>query len=260
MPLPLPQYLTNIADQNTPNLSLKYYKRADVYKDNKFTELIKSKNEFFNDIIKLSKFPAYKQAFETRKRLMENIGMAFPMTTATRLVFGMGYEHPTEIGFMFDWTSGLPIMPGSSLKGIALRTIEYEREEAKDNEKAEKEEFKNKIFGSPKDGGGDIIFFPAYPCVEENKPFLELDVMTPHYQPYYSDPKKEKPPADWYSPIPLHFLTVPKDIRYCFRIANRKNLKDTKSPLLPEAKRILKSALTEFGVGAKTAVAYGYFK
>jgi CRISPR-associated protein Cmr6 len=181
------------------------------------------------------------------------------MTTASRLVFGMGYEHPTEIGFMFDWTTGLPIIPGSSLKGVAVRAIEYAIEEARDNEKGQKEDLKSEIFGSPKDGGGNIIFFPAYPCLQDNQQFLELDVMTPHYRKYYSDPANN-PPADWYSPIPLHFLTVPEGVKYCFRIADRNNLKGNGSPLLEKAKNILAYALSEFGVGAKTSVFYGYFK
>ena len=248
MPLPLPRHLNNIADNTTPNLSLKYYKRADLYKNHEFKELTKDKSKFFDDIIRFSKSPAYKQAFETRKRLMEGIGISFPMTTATRLVFGMGYQHPAEIGFMFDWTSGLPIIPGSSLKGIALQMAEYKKEQGI-----------NQLFGSPEGGEGEIIFLPAYPCVEENKPFLELDVMTPHYREYYSDPANN-PPADWYSPIPLHFLTVPAGIKYCFRIAMRRNLKVNESRHLSQAKGILEFALTDFGVGAKTAVSYGYFK
>lgn len=252
MTLPLPKYLTdNIADNATPNLSLKYYKRADVYKNDKFNELIKDKSKFFNDIIRFSKSPAYKKAFETRKRLMEGIGIAFTMTTASRLVFGMGYEHPTEIGFMFDWTSGLPIIPGSSLKGAGRYAAE-----------TEKHDCINEIFGAEKGDAqaGEIIFFPAYPClIDHNKPFLELDVMTPHYSKYYSDPAKN-PPADWYSPEPHHFLTVPAGTNYCFRLAHRKNLRDKESPLLKKAENILKCSLSEFGVGAKTSVSYGYFK
>ena len=218
MPIPLPNEITNNLRESlpNPNLSLKYYKWADVYENNKFEKFKKDKADFFNKFINLSAKPAYKQAFETRKRLMEGIGITFTMTTESRLVFGMGYEHPTEIGFMFDWTSGLPILPGSSLKGAARYAAE-----------TEKHDCIKEIFGAEKGDAqaGEIIFFPAYPCLIENdKPFLELDVMTPHYAPYYSKPA-ENPPADWYSPVPLHFLTVPAGVKYCFRLAHRKNLK-----------------------------------
>jgi CRISPR-associated protein Cmr6 len=258
MALPLPNDL-NIADGPTPNLSLTYYKRADIYTED-FSDIDSKKKrdgapskkeKFLKSFIKLSKEKEYKQAFETRKRLMEGIGITFTMTTTSRLVFGMGYEHPTEIGFMFDWTSGLPIIPGSSLKGAARHAAE-----------TEKHDCINEIFGVEKGDAqaGEIVFFPAYPClIDNNKPFLELDVMTPHYSAYYSVPAKN-PPADWYSPVPHHFLTVPSGVKYCFRLAHRKNLRDKESPLLKKSENILKYALSEFGVGAKTSVFYGYFK
>ncbi|MCM8765112.1 MAG: type III-B CRISPR module RAMP protein Cmr6 [Candidatus Omnitrophica bacterium] len=249
MSLPLPNYLS-VADGTIPNLSLKYYKWADVYEAN-FTKIKKDKTDFFKSFVNLSKNKAYRDAFETRKRLMEGIGITFTMTTVSRLVFGMGYEHPTEIGFTFDWTSGLPIIPGSSLKGAARYAAE-----------TEKHDCVNEIFGAEEGDAqaGEIVFFPAYPCLIDNdKPFLELDVMTPHYSEYYSDPEKN-PPADWYSPVPLHFLTVPAGVKYCFRLAHRKDLRDKESPLLKKAENILKCALSEFGVGAKTSVFYGYFK
>lgn len=258
MPIPLPNEITNNIRESlpNPNLSLKYYKWADFYNTDftGFAKNEKNKNpkfDFLKKFVELSGQGDYKQAFEIRKNLLEGIGITFTMTTTTRLVFGMGYEHPTEIGFMFDWTSGLPIIPGSSLKGAARYAAE-----------TEKHDCINEIFGAEKGDAqaGEIIFFPAYPClIDHNKPFLELDVMTPHYSEYYSDPEKN-PPADWYSPVPLHFLTVPAEVKYCFRLAHRKDLKDKESPLLKKAENILKCALSEFGVGAKTSVFYGYFK
>lgn len=258
MPVPLPHEITNRISKNlsAPNLSLKYYKWADFYKGDftgfqENTRDAQPKYDFLKKFVVLSEKGDYKQAFETRKRLMEGTGITFTMTTASRLVFGMGYEHPSEIGFMFDWTSGLPVIPGSSLKGAARYAAE-----------TEKHECINEIFGMEKGDAqaGEIIFFPAYPCfIDNDKPFLELDVMTPHYAEYYSNPA-ENPPADWYSPLPLHFLTVPAGTKYCFRLAHRKNLKDTESPLLKKAENILKCALSEFGVGAKTSVFYGYFR
>ena len=257
MPIPLPNEITNRISKNlsAPNLSLKYYKWADFYK-NDFTGFqddkkdAQTKYNFLKKCIALSGESDYKQAFETRKNLLEGIGITFTMITASRLVFGMGYKHPTEIGFMFDWTSGLPVIPGSSLKGAARYAAEI------GNHECIKE-----IFGADEGDAqaGEIVFFSAYPCLLDNKPFLELDVMTPHYSEYYSDPANN-PPADWYSPVPLHFLTVPAGTKYCFCLARRKDLRDKESPLLKKAENILRCALSEFGVGAKTSVFYGYFR
>ncbi|MEW6601440.1 MAG: type III-B CRISPR module RAMP protein Cmr6 [Nitrospirota bacterium] len=270
MPIPLPDEIVAKGPETAPNLSLTFYKRADVYESNSFKKTITEKTSFFSKLIELSTKPDYVNAFMIRKQLIDGVGVAIDMTTASRLVCGMGYEHPLENGFMFDWTTGLPLIPGSSLKGAALRAAEEIRDHGTDDEMrllfetTNQETINNsidQIFGR-KDGSGAVVFFTAHPCLNDDQKFLELDVITPHYQQYYSNPDKpnEYPPADWYSPVPIHFLTVPAGVKYCFRLANRKNLKDSTSGLLKIASRILCHALTESGVGAKTNVFYGYFK
>ena len=61
------------------------------------------------------------------------------------------------------------------------------------------DEFKSlrKIFGTQSYEGSIIFFdaFPTYECLKEltenNKPILELDIMNPHYQSYYSASENE---------------------------------------------------------------------
>ncbi len=117
-----------------------------------------------------------------------------------------------------------------------------------------------RIFGTQKQEG-EIIFFDVFPTPEQlsQKPILELDVINPHYQPYYTASEKElgekleKAPGDWHQPNPIFFLTVPKGIEFQFAVASR----DGRRELLDKAKSILISALREFGVGAKTGLGYG---
>jgi len=40
------------------------------------------------------------------------------VSLTTPLVIGLGNEHPTEKGFRFDWTLGIPMIPSSSIKGV----------------------------------------------------------------------------------------------------------------------------------------------
>jgi CRISPR-associated protein Cmr6 len=250
---PLPKAITekvDLSNLKAPNLSLRYYKLAIDFRK------ADDKKNFLTKFTNLQA-AEYTRAFETRKKMLDRIGDGFTLTTATRLLFGIGYQHPLKIGFMFDWTTGLPIIPGSSLKGIA-------RDYARNNRDQWDDGLMEKIFG-PKDNAnahvGAIIFLPAFPCPDDGQKLFEPDVMTPHYTLYYTDPGKN-PPADWYNPVPIPFLTVPAGVRYCFRIADRTNLgkKENDSALLKEAKTILRSALIDHGVGAKTSVDYGYFK
>jgi len=125
------------------------------------------------------------------------------------------------------------------------------------------------IFGTQKREGEIIFFdaFPTYDCLKEHaenkEPILELDIMNPHYQPYYSASERElgtnveKAPGDWHSPVPIFFLTVPKGIDFQFAIAPRD---EEGSELLDKAKELLISVLKEFGVGAKTSLGYGRFE
>ncbi|ODS41413.1 MAG: type III-B CRISPR module RAMP protein Cmr6 [Candidatus Altiarchaeales archaeon WOR_SM1_79] len=354
MNIPLPNKIRNSVNElNNPNLSLRYYKWAGIY-NNDYNDIpAENKKEFFEFFTESLNKKAYDTAFSTRKKYLDKIGIHFELTTASRLVFGVGYQHPVEIGFMFDWTSGLPIIPGSSIKGDALKIAKLTYDKflfnwndvpGKDNERIrkylkddlnikwvenakieknndskdiiitrgnnsaifklneeknnvilkiiggetheyslKKEEGKisiyrdkkveieglfsdnknffndkkvDEIFGSQQNAG-KIIFLPAYPVIDENTELFELDVMTPHYGPYYSNSKN--PPADWYSTIPINFLTVKREIKYCFGIADRLNLNEKNSDL-EKVKTLLEYALTEFGVGAKTSVFYGSFK
>jgi len=86
-----------------------------------------------------------------------------------------------------------------------------------------------------------------------DNPILELDIMNPHYQPYY---QHGEAPGDWHSPNPIFFLTVPKGVEFQFAIAPR----NSEDELVERAKELFVSALKEFGVGAKTSLGYGRFE
>lgn len=102
-----------------------------------------------------------------------------------------------------------------------------------------------KIFGT-QSNKGNVIFFDAYPYDEIN---LKIDLITPHYGRYYQE---GKPPAD-HNPIPIKFLTV-ENTKFEF------NLGSKSSGLLQKAELWLKRALQNYGIGAKTAIGYGYFE
>ncbi len=109
------------------------------------------------------------------------------------------------------------------------------------------------IFGT-QDRQGCIIFFDAFPEDFD----IEYDIMNPHYGPYYSD---KQPPADYYNPTPIPFLVL-KNAQFTFHLGvkNRLISSERKDNLLNTALNWLKEALTNYGLGAKTALGYGLFK
>jgi CRISPR-associated protein Cmr6 len=94
---------------------------------------------------------------------------------------------------------------------------------------------------------GKVIFFDAIPANPANLK-LELDVMNPHYAPYYQG---AQPPADYHNPVPVFFLTIGPGSEFLFAIASQR------ADLANKAEDWLKQALKEMGIGAKTVAGYG---
>jgi len=193
------------------------------------------------------------------------------------LLFGSGYRHETgiqgelKLGMQFDHTTGLPYIPGHSVKGVIKYWLKLEFEdEGKEvlpmigyfieNElkntnhqvliKKNLEALIDKMF--PNDERLSIyetdIYYDAI-LDFNNKKFLSNDFITPHPSPI-----KE--------PVPLSFLLIKEDVQFNFYF----DLKDTHLAfkdgtqfiLTKTAKKnIFKTILTEFGIGAKTSVGYG---
>jgi CRISPR-associated protein Cmr6 len=113
-----------------------------------------------------------------------------------------------------------------------------------------------RAFGSPA-RRGEVIFLDAFPVelvVSQDGqawPILERDILNPHYSPYYTG---GRPPADYWSPVPVYFLTVRPGTRFHFRLACRD------SNLLSTVAGWLREALHRFGIGAKTGAGYGVLR
>jgi CRISPR-associated protein Cmr6 len=123
---------------------------------------------------------------------------------------------------------------------------------------------------------GIVTFFDGLPTVA---PVIKTDVMNVHYKDWYKELGYQAP-TDTQRTNPIHFLTVSNDNNLAFttHIAVQKDklklkdisndymlfIKDTDmtgdTSLLDLVAYWLKNALTHHGIGAKTAVGYGYFK
>jgi len=216
------------------NLGWKFYKEyfRDINWDNIDEEEISAK---VDDIINSSVTRADEEA-------LGNIHFK-ATTTYPGLLLGSGYLHELPsiegqaiLGFDFDYTTGLPIIRGSSIKGVlrsAFKHTEYIKDilsnQDIDIEKLEKEIFEN-----------NDIFFDA--TIVSGGKILADDYLCPHGE----DPLK--------NPTPLRFIKVAPniDFRFDFLLSDGIISKEEKVVLFGQI-------LYDLGVGAKTNVGYGKF-
>lgn len=210
------------------------------------------------------------------------------------LLIGSGLSHGTackndsKIGFQFDFTTGLPIIPGSSVKGV-LRSMFPDPDRAEDDEYnvercgyirsvlaekcgfggvSDKEllELAERIFRESDaearaDCGGRDVFMDALltgsdnECWDGGRLFMGDDFITPH----------KKPLKD---PIPIQFLKVLPDVSFTFvfRLASTRLGKPDKQSGMQRILgatskgKLFKQIVLDVGVGAKTNVGYGHFQ
>ncbi|ASJ16081.1 hypothetical protein A3L04_02795 [Thermococcus chitonophagus] len=113
------------------------------------------------------------------------------------------------------------------------------------------------IFGT-QDKEGSIVFFDALLVPREDEgpmDVFEWDIMNPHYGPYYQ--QDNKPPGDWYNPVPVIFLTVKSGVQFLFAVAQSSTAEKN---LTEVAWELMVGALKHHGVGAKTSLGYGRFE
>jgi CRISPR-associated protein Cmr6 len=171
---------------------------------------------------------------------------SFNMQTAWRVAIGLGGGSVYENGITLHHIYGVPYLPASAQKGIALRA--YQEKHGKDT----KEEVL--LFGTGEQMGR-VIFFDAFPETLVDS-MIEPDIINNHYQTYYEDKDGKIPPADWHSPNPVFFLTL-KGVTFQFYLGIHNS---GELELLQKAEKSLQYALMNIGIGAKTAVGYGLFQ
>lgn len=218
--------------------------------------------------IKLSK----PKEIEDYYILLKQLNMNFTETVLAndwRTALGLGSASVYETSITLHHIYGIPYIPGQSLKGVIRSYIISEKFDNKENE-AFKDEGFCYIFGSSDDSElkehkGSVIFFDSYPIDEKIE--ISLDIMNPHYGEYYNDKENIKPPADYYNPVPVEFLTL-KNAKFRFILGLSKNFNknfeskiiNSKESIIEQVMTYLKEALEFKGIGSKTSVGYGYFE
>jgi|DewCreStandDraft_4_1066084.scaffolds.fasta_scaffold01130_25 CRISPR-associated protein Cmr6 len=183
--------------------------------------------------------------FRARLQKLPNIVLK-ELSVTDRIIVGLGVENPMETSITLNRLYGVPVIPGSALKGVARRYAEMfaPEEEDKTGDYAKQVQF---LFGD-RDFGGRITFFDAWWVPGE--PPLCKDVITVHHQQYYTT-KGEKPPTDFDDPNPVSFVSA----KGAFLFAVQGPTQEWSQLAMV----LLQGGLCHLGVGAKTSSGYGRF-
>ena len=173
----------------------------------------------------------------------------FTAKVGGRMVVGLGQKGVLEVGIRLDRTWGVPVIPGSSLKGIAALTARQTGQP----EWGESGASYLALFGGPDANGDDergaVVFYDAYWKPSGNQLPLHLDVMTVHHPEYYQS-SGATPPSDTDSPTPISFLSATGSYEFFL---------EGPATWVEAAFELLKRGLAEHGIGGKTAGGYGRF-
>jgi CRISPR-associated protein Cmr6 len=214
----------------------------------------------------------------------KGMAVTFEATLGARMMVNLAGGVVENAGIALDRCFGLPLIPGSAVKGITRVQALWEIREAKDAEKLRLLRLAMLLFGygahdlrgdfgwaggereaqaiakeiGAQDFKGCACFLPAYPTTPAT---LVVDMVNPHYPNYYGgrSPRAE----DNENPIPNYFPAVEAGSTFGFaallnRVPNLPNI--TAAGLLAQVKQWLERAVTRKGVGAKTAAGYGWFE
>lgn len=185
-----------------------------------------------------------------------------PLSTTGRLAVGLGAQSVLETGLRLHHTYGVPIIPGSALKGLASHYC-HDIWGQRSNEEASEETrlfrrgaaYHSMLFGTTDDGGA-ILFEDAWILPKSLEGgALRLDVMTPHHPKWQTN---EAPPTDFDSPVPVWFLSVTGTFDFRLSWAGPAGVEVGQATAWTRlAMGLLREALAEWGIGAKTSSGYG---
>ena len=191
-----------------------------------------------------------------------------------RLLIGHGNPSGTEVGLTVHHTWGVPVIPGSALKGLCAHyaAATYGKDDSSngagfrgpgwDDQRRRvivpPGEYYRVLFGAPDvsndagrhDGsGGEVVFHDALyvPGSSGGRPYV-VDVLTPHQSSYYNE--ENRWPNDYDNPNPIGFMTVKKGTKVHVVLSGDREWTQLAMDLLTEA-------MNAWGIGGKTTGA-GY--
>lgn len=156
------------------------------------------------------------------------------LTARTDAVAWLASPGPLELGLALHHVYGFPVLPATSLKGLARRAAGPAAAGR---------------YGS-QDSVAPVAILDGLPCLGWR---VQRDVMTPHFSGWYQEGRL---PDDTEDPKPIPFLSIAAGSRFEVALIAR----DGNYPVvLKQVMEDLHIGLEERGLGAKTAAGYGVF-
>lgn len=175
-----------------------------------------------------------------------------------RLAVGLGIANPLEVGIHLHPVYGLPMIPGSALKGVCAHHC-HRVWGAKDPAFQKDADHHRWLFGTTEQAGA-ITFLDAWWTPGINGPLVH-EVITPHHQKWQDG--GDVPPTDFDSPIPVPFLAASGKFLMALEYSGPKPADkaeaDQCGAWVKLAWNLLRETLTESGVGGKTTSGFGIF-
>jgi CRISPR-associated protein Cmr6 len=221
--------------KNRENLSWVFY--VEYFKDLDYSNLSSEKNK--DHVNKITD----KLKNKNIKRDINEIGDSFTLEVdGMGLIVGSGYPHniknvkeSLQLGLSLDYTTGYPVIPASSIKGVIVHVLED------DNKKEYKKYILDELGIDEEDLKEDLK-----KCI-----FLDADIISGGFDDEYITPHSE--PTK--NPIPLKFLKIKPSSKFMFQFIFKSN-----NVSIDKKLELFKRIIKDFGLGAKTKTGFGYFK
>lgn len=193
-------------------------------------------------------YTAWREALHARPRVC-----AAEMEVSDGLIVGLAGRNVLEAGITLHHTYGVPLIPGSGLKGLARHHLAalHTHDAVASSARLEQLDAHNAVLFGVHDNAGHTTYFDAWyvsGSAPNDQPFA-LDTITVHHPRYYTGGTNRRAPSDFDDPNPVGFVR-----------ARGRYLIAVDGPTLLWARFALDlvvQALVSAGAGGKTASGYG---
>lgn len=211
--------------------------------------------EFIEKVCKQSSSEIYKEAYQRWNNLLvrrqiQQCAALWCGKLDGRLMIGMGGASVLEAAIRLHHSYGVPLLPGSALKGL-VRAYALAKT-AEGTGRISQQECET-LFGREPEGeesgdAGYVIFHDAW-WIPSSQPALTPEIVTVHHPQYYAT-QGASDASDFDAPTPNAQIAVQGS--FLFAVEGAKDWAEF-------GIQLLQAALQHWGAGAKTAAGYGYF-